>query len=148
MLDGFSFANLGAEQKLTSAELAFNAERIAKQGKDRSIKDVDEASKGRSSIRKEDLTEKEGGGYSLGGDSSKSEGKKQEDLEDQDDENDSSEGVEKDSKFVVKLNKETNMLELTDVNTNTVIQTINPEELSEIALKMSNPSGIIVNKKI
>lgn len=146
MLDGFSFINLGAEQKLTSAEMAFNAERIAKQGKDRNIEDIDKTSKGKSSIRKEDLTEKEGGGYSLGGDSSGT--KKTEEDDDTDlDDNDSLE-VEKESKFVVILNKETNMLELIETNTNTVVQTISPEELSGIASKMSNPSGIIVNKKI
>lgn len=145
MLDGFSFANLGAEQKLTSAEMAFNAERVARQGKERNIKDIDETSKGRSSIRKEDLTEKESGGYSLGGETSSD---KEEEKENEKKDDDSELNIEKENNFVVKLNKETNLLELIERQTEKVIQTISPEELSEIVQKMSNPSGIMVNKKI
>lgn len=138
MLDGFSFANLGAEQKLTSAEMAINADRLARRGRARTIQDVGETSTD-STIKDEDLTEKEGSGYSLHSDIS--DGK-------EDDEENNSENNENDTKFVVKLNTQTQLLELIEVQSQKIIQTISPDEMSKLVLKMRNPSGIMVNKKI
>ena len=111
MLDGFSFANLGAEQKLTSAELALNADRLAKQGRNRTVQNIDQASKD-STINDEDLTEKEGSGFSLYGESSNEDGTT----------NDENENDENTSKFIVKLNTETQLLELIELQSEKIIQ--------------------------
>ncbi|MBO5949065.1 hypothetical protein J6Q66_09560 [bacterium] len=129
-LDGFSMRNLGAYQgNVPSSHLSFEAKQLAKVGREKQIQDVDELEKWEK-INSEDNEEYSGtGGYSEGQD---------------DDENEES----SEKKFNVRLNPTTNLVELYDIQTNTLIETMTPQELMILIKNLNSASGIFVNKKI
>lgn len=129
-LDGFSMRNLGAYQgTVPSSHLSFDSKQLAKVGKEKQIQDVDELEKWEK-INSEDNEEYSGsGGYSEG--------------QDDDEENEQNE-----RKFHVKLNPNTNLVELYDIRTNTLIETMTPQELMILIKNLNSASGIFVNKKI
>lgn len=130
-LEGFSMKNLGAyHSNVPSSHIAFDVKETAKIGHEKQIKDVDESEKWEK-IDGEDSEEYSGtGGYSEG----------QQNNEEND--NDS------DKKFDVKLNPQTNLIELYDIENNKLIETITPQELITLIKNLNSASGILVNKKI
>ena len=146
-LDGFSMGNLGLNNDLTSAQMANQAEQLAKKGSEFKIKDVTQLSKEKGVKRKE----------------SEPEGKKQFDdgfknkKNDDDDSNNNEEQlalIEKSfenknpREFSVRINPETELIELFNNKTDKVLETINAQNLMGLVSKMNNASGILVNRKI
>ena len=112
-LEGFSMRNLGAYQgTVPSSHLAFEAQELVKVGRENKIKDVNELEKW-ASINEDESEEYSGtGGYSEAPDEEKE--------NDTDSEN---------KKFSVKINSDTNMVELYDTEKGILIETITPQEL-------------------
>ena len=130
-LEGFSMKNLGAyHANIPSSHLSFDAKENAKIGHEKQIKNVDESEKWEK-INNDDSEEYSGtGGYSDGNTNK--------------DENED----ETDKKFDVKLNPQTNLIELYDTENNKLIETITPQELITLIKNLNSASGILVNKKI
>lgn len=135
-LDGFSIANVGLPRKLTSAQLANNAESLALKGSEWSIKNVDGLAKKQAAVREEEQLENEGGTYYLS----------QQDNEEE--KEDDSQQNEPQKKFLVKLNPKTNLIELYDLENDIILETITPSDLINLVTNLKSPSGIFVNKKI
>ena len=132
-LDGFSMRNLGAYQgTVPSSHLAFESKELVKIGRENKIKDVDELEKWEKIDENEEDEYSGSGGYR--------EGQTEEDDEQQDNLTD--------KKFTVKLNPQTNMIELYNAQKNAIIETITPQELMILIKNLNASSGIFVNRKI
>ena len=129
-LEGFSMRNLGAYQgSVPSSHLSFEAKELAKVGRDKQIKDVEELEKWER-IDENDSEEYSGtGGYS----------QPQDDDEEENDEN---------KKYSVRINPDSKMVELFDIKQGIVVQTMTPQELMILIKNLNSASGIFVNKKI
>ncbi len=135
-LDGFSMANLGLHKEFTSAQLASNAESLAKKGNEISIKDVEGLAKKQRIERKE-----------LDEDEEESEFLYYENEEEEEEENQNNKN-KKSKKFDVKLNEDSQMIELIDTENNEIIESISPADLVKLVSKLNSTAGILVNKRI
>lgn len=156
-LDGFSMGNLGLNATLTSAQMANQAEYLAQKDSEIIIKDVEKLEKEQAVKRKEE--EEQNQQFNDGF-------KKNEDEEDsgQEDEtisNDTTlneeittELIERDfaskdpKEFSVRLNQETDMIELINNKEDKVLETIKAQDLMNMVSKLNSASGILVNRKI
>ena len=130
-LDGFSMRNLGAYQgTVPSSHLSFEAKELVKVGRDKKIKDVDELEKWEKIDENEEEEYSGSGGYREG-------------SAEENEEHDYS-----DTRYKVKLNSQTNLIELYDTKTDVIIETITPQELMLLIKNLNASSGIFVNKKI
>lgn len=140
-LDGFSMGNIGLPQKRTSAQMASESEKIALKGANRDIKDVEELESKRKSKRKSFDEENEEPVYYF----------EKDENEDEDDDYDDGEmpTFSKSPKsYTVRLNNKTQLIELVDLDSGTIIETITPTDLVKLVSKLSSTSGILVNRKI
>lgn len=138
-LDGFSISNLGLHKEFTSAQLASNADALAKKGTELSIKNIE------GLTEKQKITEKESDS-----ETDNLEASYYEENEDNDnEENDNSEEQEQDTKkYSVKLNNSSQLIELIDTENDEIIETISPNDLIKLVAKLNSTSGILVNRKI
>lgn len=146
-LDGLSIGNLGIHKESTSAQMANQAEQLANKGLEFKIKDVGEI------VNKKGIQIK---------DDSSSRGEEffehnfNEDEEDNDDKNNNkNEKIDdklfekQDPKlFSVRLNQQTEMVELINNKERKVVETISATELMGLISKLDSASGILVNRKI
>lgn len=137
-LDGFSISNLGLHKEFTSAQLASNADALAKKGTEFSIKNVDGLAK------KQKVSEKDSDD-----DSDNPELSYYEDDEDNDnEENEDSENQDEARRYSVKINNSSQLIELIDTENNQIIETISPNDLIKLVSKLNSTSGILVNREI
>lgn len=142
-LDGFSMGNLGLGNEMTSVQMATQAQQLAQKGHEFIIKDVKKMDKDGGVKRKEENAEPE----EQFNDGFKKKQKKQ-------NEDDNNYLAEKDfenkdpKEFSVRINPETEMVELYNTKDEKVLQTIPPKDLMELMSKLDNASGILVNRKI
>lgn len=135
-LDGFSMNNLGVHKELTSAQLANNAEALAQKGS--IIKTVDNLSSKNKTKNKEFEEEEEIPVYFF-----------EEDEKEKDRENNKNKKNNGDAKkYTVKLNSQTQLIELIDLEKEKIIETISPNDLIKLVSKLSSTSGILVNRRI
>lgn len=146
-LDGFSMGNLGLNADLTSAQMAAQAQQLAQKESEIKIKDVTESEKNELVKRKEKEPDE---------DQQFSDGfrEKKEDEQEQDDngqlsllsENDF---VNKDpSEFSVRINNDTEMIELFSNKDEKILETISATDLMSLISKLNSASGILINRKI
>lgn len=156
-LDGFSISDLRMRNELTSAQMSNNAERLAREGSEFQIKDVDGMAKDAEIRRKEESEKQEQ-------QKKKKQGENFEDYFEETDEEDKSlpqkQQAEDEKDFVdpfknknvgdfaVRINPKTEMIELYNKKDKKVMETISADELMMLITKMSCASGILVNKKI
>lgn len=139
-LDGFSMANLGLHKEFTSAQLANNAEKLAKKGTELSIKNIE------GLVNKQKITRKDH--------DDEDRYEPAYDDEDDDDSNENNETEDEDDKnqgskrYNVKLNKNSQLIELIDTENNQIIETISPTDLIKLVSKLNSTSGILINRKI
>ena len=148
-LDGFSMGNLGLNADLTSAQMANQAEQIARKESEIKVKNVNEAAEDGGVKRKEHEEEEQ----NLFDD-----GFKKEDEEEKNDEAEeiSNQSVlsEKDledkdlKEFAVRINSKTNLIELFNKKDEKVFETIKAEDLMYLISKLDSASGVLVNRKI
>ena len=131
-LEGFSMRNIGAYQgTVPSSHLAYEAKELVKVGRENQVKDVNELEKWER-IDEEESEEYSGtGGYSEGMD-------EEEDKKEYDEE----------KKYSVRINPDSNLIELFDTEKNEILETITPQELILLIKNLNSSSGIFVNKKI
>lgn len=142
-LDGFSMGNLGLNTEMTSVQMATQADQLAQKGNEFIIKDVQEAAKDGGVKRKKEKEESEEQFEDGLPGHKNSKGK--EDKNNFTEKNfESSDPKE----FSVRLNPQTELVELYNNKEETVLETIPPKDLMELIKKMNGASGILINRKI
>lgn len=141
-IDGFSMGNLGLNNELTSVQMATQADQLAQKGNEFIIKDIKEMAEDGGVKRKEENDESDGK-------NNRRFKKKKNQNEDEKNHLAEIELENKDPKeFTVRLNPETELVELYNTKEEKVLQTIPPKDLMELISKLDNASGILVNRKI
>jgi uncharacterized FlaG/YvyC family protein len=141
-LDGFSMGNLGLSTEMTSVQMATQADQLAKKGNEFIIKDVEELAKEKGVKRREEQSEPEE--QFEDGLPKEKRGKAEDNkfLAEKEFET-------KDPKdFSVRINPETELVELYNNKEEKVLETIPPKDLMELISKLDGASGILVNRKI
>ncbi len=147
-LDGFSMANMGLYNRLTSAQMANEAETIAAQGSENQVKDIDAASSKKGIERKESDFSETGGQAFLGGDTGEDESEPvvlKSEIELSDDEDDLEHSP---NRFELKVYPDLNVVELYDNYLHTTVQRLSTDDMIQMVKNFDNPAGIIVNKKV
>ena len=153
-IDGFSLANLGLNKNLSSAQLANEAERTARQSLENQIADADGVGKIEKAGRKDPDAAFNGTIPFIPDDKKENE----EDSEDKQEESQNNEAQqildenddevdEEYSKYHFRFNKN-EMIEIYDAEKNEVIKTISPEDASKALINLSKIPGLFVNKKV
>ena len=153
-IDGFSLANLGLNKNLSSAQLANEAERTARQSLENQIADADGVGKIEKAGRKDPDAAFNGTIPFIPDDQKENE----EDSEDKQEESQNSEAQqildendddvdEEYSKYHFRFNKD-EMIEIYDAEKNEVIKTISPEDASKALVNLSKIPGLFVNRKV
>lgn len=153
-IDGFSLANLGLNKNLSSAQLANEAERTARQSLENQIADADGVGKIEKAGRKDPDAAFNGTIPFIPDDQKENE----EDSEDKQEESQNSEAQqildendddvdEEYSKYHFRFNKD-EMIEIYDSEKNEVIKTISPEDASKALVNLSKIPGLFVNRKV
>lgn len=153
-IDGFSLANLGLNKNMSSAQLANEAERTARQSLENQIADADGVGKIEKAGRKDPDAAFNGTIPFIPDDKKENE----EDSEDKQEESKNSEAQqildendddvdEEYSKYHFRFNKD-EMIEIYDSEKNEVIKTISPEDASKALVNLSKIPGLFVNRKV
>ena len=153
-IDGFSLANLGLNKNLSSAQLANEVERTARQSLENQIADADGVGKIEKAGRK-DPDAAFNGTIPFIPDDQKENEEDSEDKQEESQNNDSQEMLEENdddsdeeySKYHFRFNKD-EMIEIYDSEKNEVIKTISPEDASKALVNLSKIPGLFVNRKV
>ncbi len=143
-LDGFSMGNLGLNIDMTSAQMANQAEQLAKKGSEFKIKNVSELLKENGVKEKEEQKQNK---------NQFNDGFKERKNDDNNNEeqrllNEKSFENKNPKEFSVRINSETELIELFNNKDEKVLETISAQDLMELVSKMDSASGILVNRKI
>lgn len=145
-LDGFSMANLGLYNRLTSAQMSNEAESVAARGGENQIKSIDAMGK-RPGIERKDTDYKETGGQAfLGGDTGTEDNT--EVLPEPEFEIDEDDPEHSPGRFEIRVNDEADIVELYDNYLQMTVQRLTAQDLLSMVKKFSDPAGVLVNKKI
>ncbi len=136
-LDGLSFSNTGLYRIPTPLEAAFQAEQAVQIQTQITTKKVNEIDKSKTDVKEKDADEK-----------TDLEGRDTSDTDDQDDQQSFLEKKDNIKKYRVKFNSLTDMVELVDVRTGLVIETISPDDLVNLISKSKEASGVLVDRQI
>ncbi len=146
-LDGFSMGNLGLNADMTSAQMAAQAQQLAQKESEVRIKDVTESEKNEMIKRKEEEFEDKqhfSDGYR----------KKNEDEQEQDENgqlsilNEQVFATKDPKEFSVRINSESEMIELFSNKEGKILETISATDLMSLISKLNSASGILINRKI
>ncbi|MDD3238076.1 MAG: hypothetical protein PHV37_08285 [Candidatus Gastranaerophilales bacterium] len=141
-VDGLSMGNLGIQIKKTSAQMANEADKIALQSLGNNA--IDGISKKQSTITDQQTETSEFEGGSGGNAQSDNDSKSETDEK----ENYNEYKLDDSKAYTVKLNPISQLIELIDTESHSVIETISPNDLIKLVYKLNSASGILVNKKI
>lgn len=152
-LDGFAMSNLGLGTEMTSAQMANQAEQLAKKESQFKIKDIEESAKDQGVKRKKE--ESENNQFYDGLEDKKDEAEETE----EDNEAESSPQyigniTEKDFEnrdpkdFSVRINPKTGWVELINNKEDKILETISAKDLMGMVSNLDGASGILVNRKI
>jgi len=142
-LDGFSMGILGINSDMTSAQMANQADQIARKELEFKVKDINELAE-ENGVKTKDEPSKE---------NQFNDGFKKKKDENQEEET-SSKITDKDfensdpKEFSIRVNPNTDMVELFNNKEDTIVETINPKDLMGLISKLNNASGILVNRRI
>ena len=142
-LDGLAMGNLGLNTDMTSAQMANQADQIARKELEFKVKDINELAE-ENGVKTKDEPSKE---------NQFNDGFKKKKDENQEEET-SSKITDKDfensdpKEFSIRVNPNTDMVELFNNKEDTIVETINPKDLMGLISKLNNASGILVNRRI
>ena len=152
-LDGFSMSNLGLNRNITSAQMANEADVIARQSLENQMADVDGIGK-KEKVGKKDEDAAFNGMVPFIGEPKKDDEEAQEENPQQEEsqtEEDSSQSEVIDDEDAdnlhFRLNAE-NKIEIWDNEKKQVIKTISPEEAANVLHNFAQAPGIFVNREI
>lgn len=143
-LDGFSMGNLGLNADLTSAQMANQAEQIARKESEIKIKDVTESAEDEGVKRKEEQTQDEtfDDGFK----------EKEESQEQQEEEQQPAMQIDfataNPKEYSIRFNSETDMVELFNNQEEKILETMSATDLMYLVSKIDSASGILINRKI
>lgn len=147
-LDGFAMGNLGLGTDMTSAQMASQAEHLAKKESQIKIKNIEESAQDTGVKRKKDEEQNNGNQFNDGFKNDdgqaedESENQRRSLLTEKDFEN-------KDPKeFSVRINPKTDLVELFNNKDEKILETITANDLMGLVSKLDGASGILVNRKI
>lgn len=144
-LDGFSMGNLGINADLTSAQMANQAEQIARKESEIKIKDVTESAEDEGVKRKEEQTQDEtfDDGFKKKEDESQ---EQQEEVQQPARQIDFANTNPKE--YSIRFNSETDMVELFNNQEEKILETMSATDLMYLVSKIDSASGILINRKI
>ena len=153
-LDGFSMSNLGLNRNLTSAQMANEADVIARQSLENQMADVDGIVK-KEKVGKKDEDAAFNGMVPFIGEPKKDDDEEAQEENPQQEENQSEEDSsqseviddEDADNLHFRLNAE-NKIEIWDNEKKQVIKTISPEEAANVLHNFAQAPGIFVNREI
>lgn len=137
-LDGLSFSNAEMYRAVTPLDISIQAENINHVNQETTIRKINEADKSNPDVESsdEDARNDLAGSYN---------------DEEQDDNNEQKSFIDRKEnvkKYKVKFNRQTEMVELVDIQKGVVVETITPDDLINIISKSKDASGILVDRKI
>ncbi len=146
-LDGFSMSNLGLYNKLTSAQMANEVDMIVARGGENQVKDIDAAARKKGIERKDSDFTETGGQAFIGGDTSEEEYENlpEPEIELTDDEDDLEHSAQR---YEMRVNADADIVELYDNFLGMTIQRLTIKDMLSMVKKFSDPSGVMINKKI
>ena len=147
-LDGFSMANLGLYNRMTSAQMSNEVDVLAARGNENQVKDIEFAFRKKGIERKQMDYSETGGQAFLGGDAEQND---EDELLPEPEViiNDDEEDLEHSpNRYEMKINSQANIVELYDNYLNVTVQRLTVQDMLSMFKKFNDPSGVIVNKKI
>lgn len=144
-LDGFSISQLGLHRDLTSAQLASQADEIAKIDSEQKIEDITTAA------AKKGIRQREGDGSngSAGGFSKfYKENQEEDELGDEEDLSHLDFSSKDPKDFGVRVNPRTEMVELYNIKTKKIVEAISAGDLMQLIARLNGTSSILVNKRV
>lgn len=145
-LDGFSMGNLGLNVDMTSAQMASQAEHLAKKESQFKIKDVEEMVHDKEIERKDEHSRKQ--------DQQDSENKKKQQEENSESSKEKLALIEQKfenqdlKEFSIRINSNTDLIELFNNKEEKIMETISAADLMHVLSKLDSASGVLVNRKI
>lgn len=142
-LDGFSMGNLGLNADLTSAQMATQAEQIARKESEIKIKDVTESAEDEGVKRKEHEEQEEtfDDGF-----------KKKKEEPEEEEERPTTKLIDfanaNPKEYSIRFNPETDMVELFNNLEEKILETMSATDLMYLVSKIDSASGILINRKI
>ncbi|MBQ2871370.1 hypothetical protein IJE86_06695 [bacterium] len=145
-LDGFSMANLGQYNRLTSAQMSNEVDLWAAKGNDTQIKDIDGLSSKNGITRKEFDFSETGGQAFMGGDTEAADEDELMDNPEQEitSEDDPEHGP---NRFEMRIDSNSDVVELYDNYLELTVQRLSAKDMLHMIKKFDDPAGILVNKK-
>jgi|GEM_PF-2227766 len=137
-LDGLSFSNSGMYKLTVPTEVNDQVKQISEVQAQTVIKKPEESEKLKSELESDKDQHKDLEGRNT--DEDTREGQENAEAED--------ESYLYKNKYKVKFNQTTDMVELVDQNTGSVVETISSKDLVNLMSKSKGPSGILVDEKI
>jgi hypothetical protein len=145
-LDGFSMGNLGLSPEMTSAQMANQAEQIARKESEVKIKDVVKSAEDQEIKRKE--KEKEEKNQFDDGFKKNKEDTQENENENQNVLSEKSFENKNPKEFSIRINPQTDLVELFNNKNNKVLETMSANDLMYLISKMDSASGVLFNRKI
>ncbi|HSA07296.1 MAG TPA: flagellar protein FlaG [Candidatus Gastranaerophilales bacterium] len=136
-IDGVSSQNLGFQQ-VNPTEVNIQAEAASKAEAQKMIKEANKSAKTKADGENDDDQERD----LEGRDSDES------DSEEEDDSEKTQKFLQNTKKFNVKFNSSTEMVEMIDISTGNIVESVSPEDLINLLSKTKAFSGILVDRKI
>lgn len=145
-LDGFSMGNLGLNTDLSPQQVASQAESLAQKELEFKIKDISELAQDQGVKRKEENSENpnSSGGFKK----KKKEEEPEENIESSELVTEIDFEAQDPKEFSVRVNPETEMIELFNNIDDKIIETISAKDLMNLISRLNSASGILVNRKI
>lgn len=145
-IDGMSMGQIKSNREVPSNHHAFEADTIASMKKGDLVIGVDQAGKSSQVDRKEDNYGEDVENPIPGGKTDSNQ--ENEEPENDDEQNEDLFQDEHPQKYRLKVNNDTNLIELYDNETNEIVDIISEENFMEIAQKLNYASGLIITEEI
>lgn len=146
-LDGFTMANLGLYNRLTSAQMSNEVETSILRGSENQIKDIDSMSRKKGIERRENDFSETGGQAFLGGET----GEEDEisDLPEPEHQiTDEEDPEHSPNRFEMRLVDGADVVELYDNYLDVTVQRLSVKDMLHMIKKFDDPAGVLVNRKI
>jgi len=144
-LDGFSMGVLGLNTEMTSAQMANQAEQMAQKESQFKIKNINESAEKNGVKEKTDEQREEQNSPERQSKEDRQKSQEEEIKQILEDAN----FIDRDPKeFSVRVNNETEMVELFNNKDRKIVETISAKDLMGLLSKLDSASGILVNRKI
>lgn|SRR5574344_323854 len=148
-LDGFSMGNLGLNTELTPTQLASQVEFSTQKEAEIKIRDPEQSAEDAAVKEKQEQEKQRQQEFN---DGFKQNSESEEDSPEENEEQEKQRQQEFESKdvkeFSIKLNPQTETVEIYNRETGRTLETMNAKDLSHLVSKLDTASGVLINRKI